>query len=127
MAVTHSTTVRNGIADYVVDLCDVGGTGNLVIRETGTVASPGTAVATLPFSATAFGAATGGVATASSITSDTNAAGGTAATATLEGGSAAVAAHCAVGTSGSDINLSTLTIGVGATVSMSALTYTAPA
>ena len=127
MAVTHTTAVRNGIADYVVDLCEVGGTGNLVIRATGTAASPGTEIATLPFSATAFGAAVAGVATANAITSDTNATGGTAATATLEGGGGAVAAHCAVGTSGSDINLSSVTIGAGATVSMSSLTYTAPA
>ena len=127
MAVTHTETVRNALADYVVDLCDVGGTGNLVIRATGTVASPGTEIATLPFSATAFGAATGGVATANAITADSSATGGTAATATLEGGGGGIAAHCAVGASGSDINLSTVTIPALATVSISALTYTAPA
>lgn len=127
MAVTHTTTVRNGIADYVVDLIDAGvGAGKLIIRTTGTVSSPGTEVATLTFSATAFGAATGGVATANSITDDTSATGGTAATATLEDDSSGIAAHCAVGTSGSDINLSSTSIGAGATVSISSLTYTAP-
>lgn len=127
MAVTHTTTVRNGIADYVVDLCDAGvGAGKLVIRATGTAASPGTEVATLTFSDPAFGAAASGIATASSITDDTSATGGTAATATLEDDSATVCAHCAVGTSGSDINLSSVTIGAGDTVSISSLTYTAP-
>jgi hypothetical protein len=128
MAVTHTTAVRNGIADYVVDLIDAGTDGKLVIRITGsTAAVPATEVATLTFSATAFGAAAAGVATANAITSDTNATGGTAAFATLEDSAGNVAAHCAVGTSGSDINLSSTTIGAGATVSMSSLTYTAPA
>ena len=127
MAVTHTTTVRNGIADYVVDLCDAGaGAGKLVIRATGTVSAPGTEVATLTFSDPAFGAAAAGVATANSITDDSSATGGTAATATLEDDSATVVAHCAVGTSGSDINLSSVTIGAGDTVSISSLTYEAP-
>ena len=128
MAVTHTTTVRNGIADYVVDLCDAGaGAGKLIFRITGsTAAAPATEVATLTFSDPAFGAAASGTATASAITSDTSATGGTIAFATLEDDSSTVVAHCAVGTSGSDINLSSLTVGAGDTVSVSALTYSAP-
>jgi dTDP-4-amino-4,6-dideoxygalactose transaminase len=38
-----------------------------------------------------------------------------------------VCVHCAVSTSGSDINLSSLAVGAGDTVSVSSLTYTAPA
>jgi hypothetical protein len=127
-AVTHTDAVRNGIANYVVDLIDAGTDGKLVFRITGsTAASPATEVATLTFSATAFGAATGGVATTNAITSDTSATGGTAAFATLEDSAATVCAHCTVGTSGADINMSSVVIGAGDTVSVSALTYTAPA
>ncbi len=125
MAVTHPTAIRNGIADYVVDRLDLGtGTsaGRLVFQTSG-----GTAVATLALSNPAFGAASAGVATASTITSDTNAAGGTVAKAVLRDRDATPIVLCAVGTSGSDINLSSLTVGAGDTVSVSSLTYTAPA
>ena len=127
MAVTHTTAVRNELANLVVDHCDDGaGAGKLIIRATGTVAAPGTEVATLTFSDPAFGAAASGIATASAITDDTNATGGTAATATLEDDSTNIAAHCSVGTSGEDINLSSVSIGAGDTVSISSLTYEAP-
>jgi len=130
MAVTHTTAVRNGIADHVVDQLDPGGPGKLKFRLAGTAASPGSVVATLTFSATAFGAAAGGTATANAITSDTNATGNASAvaTATLETAGGTVIVHCAVGSSGSDINMSGgLTIGAGDTVSCSSLTYSAPA
>jgi len=123
MAVTHPTTVRNAIADAVVDSIDTGGAGSLIFQTSGDVE-----VATLIFSATAFGAASGGTATAAAITSDTNATGGTVAKFKIQNGSAADAGFAgAVGTSGSDINLSSLSVGAGDTVSMSSLTYTAPA
>lgn len=130
MAVTHPTAMRNAIADLVVDSIDPGGPGKLKFRLTGTAGSPGTAVATLTFSATAFGAASSGTATANSITSDTNATGNASpvATATLETAGGTVIVHCAVGSSGSDINMSGgLTVGAGDTVSCSSLTYSAPA
>ena len=53
MAVTHPTDVRNGIADYVVDLIDAGGAGTIVFQDGNSSDSD---VATLTFSATAFGA-----------------------------------------------------------------------
>jgi hypothetical protein len=130
MAVTHPTAMRNSIADLVVDAIDAGGPGKLKFRLTGTAGSPGTAAATLTFSATAFGAASSGTATASAITSDTNATGNASpvATATLETAAGTVCVHCAVAASGSDINLTGgLTIGAGDTVSCSSLTYSAPA
>ena len=128
MAVTHPTAVRNEVADLIVDSLDSGGPGKLKFRLSGTAGSPGTAVATLTFSATAFGAASGGTATAAAITSDTNATGNASpvATATLETAAGTVKVHCAVAASGSDINLSGgLTIGAGDTVACSSLTYTA--
>jgi len=130
MAVTHPTAMRNTIADLVVDSLDVGGPGKLVFRLTGTAGSPGTAVATLTLSATAFGSASGGTATAASITSDTNATGNASpvATATLETAGGTVKVHCAVAASASDINMTGgLTVGAGDTVSCSSLTYSAPA
>jgi hypothetical protein len=126
MAVTHSTAARNAATDAVTAL--IGTSGNLVFRLSGTVGSPGTAVATLPLSATAFGAASSGTATANAITSDTNATGNASAvaTATLQTSGGTVVIHCAVAASGSDINMSNgLTVDSGDTVSCSSLTYTA--
>lgn len=128
MAVTHPTTVRTAMADWVVDQLDVGGPGKLKFRLSGTADSPGTAAATLTLSATAFGNASSGTATAAAITSDTNATGNASAVAnaTLEKADGTVIVHCAVAASSSDINLSGgLTIAAGDTVSCSSLTYTA--
>lgn len=123
MAVTHPTTVRNGLADYVVDLIDAGaGAGTLEFQTSGNVE-----VATLTFSDPAFGAATGGTATASAITSDTSATGGTVAKFAVKDSNGNPVFYGAVGTSGSDINLSSLAVGAGDTVSISSLTYSAPA
>lgn len=126
MAVTHSTAARNAATDAVTAL--IGASGKLVFRLSGTVGAPGTAVATLPLSATAFAAASSGVATANAITSDTNATGNATAVAnaTLETSAGTVVIHCAVAASGSDINMSNgLTIAAADTVSCSSLTYTA--
>lgn len=122
-AVTHPTAVRTAIADLVVDRLDLGAGPAVLIFQT----SGGAAVATLTFSDPAFGAASSGTATASAITSDTNAAGGTAAKFETRDSSANPVFLGAVGTSGSDINLSSLAIGASDTVSVSSLTYSAPA
>jgi len=126
MAVTHSTAARNAATDAVTALIST--SGKLVFRLSGTVDSPGTAVATLTFSATAFGASSTGTATANAITSDTNATGNASpvATATLQTSGGTVVIHCAVAASASDINMTNgLTIASGDTVSCSSLTYTA--
>ena len=54
MAVTHSTAARNAATDAVTAL--IAASGKLKFRLSGTVSAPGTAVATLALSATAFGA-----------------------------------------------------------------------
>ena len=126
MSVTHSNAALSAATDAVTAL--IGASGNLKFRLTGTVGSPGTAVATLPLSATAFPASTAGLATANAITSDTNATGNASAvaTATLETSGGTVVIHCAVAASGSDINMSNgLTVANGDTVSCSSLTYKA--
>jgi len=127
MAVTHSTAARNAATDAVTALIST--SGKLVFRTSpSSVASPGAVVATLTFSATAFGAASSGTATANAITSDTNAAGNASpvAFATLQTSGGTIVVHCAVAASGSDINLTNgLTVTAGDTVSCSSLTYTA--
>ena len=120
---TISTAARSAACDAVVDLIDGGaGAGLLVFRTSGDVE-----VATLTFSDPAFGAAASGVATASAITSDTSATGGTVGKATLETSAATEVIEATVSTSGAEINLSSLTVGAGSTVSISSLTVTMPA
>ena len=96
---THSTAARNAATDAVTG--QIGASGNLKFRLSGTLGSPGTVVATLPLSATAFGASSGGVATANPITSDTNATGNASpvATATLEKSDGTIVAHLTAGAS----------------------------
>lgn len=126
MALSHSTPARNAATDAVTAL--IGASGKLKFRIAGTIGSPGTAVATLSLSATAFGASSSGSATSNAISADTNAAGNASpiATASLETSGGTLIIHCAVAASGSDINLSNgLVVASGDTVSCSGLTYTA--
>lgn len=125
MAVTHSTAARNAATDAVTAL--IGASGRLKFHITGsTVAAPSTAVANLALSATAFGASASGTATANAISSDTSAAGGTVAFASLQTSGGTAVIHCAVAASASDINMSNgLAVTSGDTVSCSSLTYTA--
>jgi hypothetical protein len=121
MAVTHGAATRNAIADAVLAEIDAGaGAGNLVFRTAGAVE-----VATLALSNPA-GVVSGAVLTFSSITDDSSATGGTTTNATIEDDAAATVLACSVGTTGEDINLSSVVIGAGDTVSVSSLTYTAP-
>lgn len=122
---TLSTAARNAAANAVVDLIDGGtGAGSLKIYDSGQI----TLLAELPLSATAFGAASGGVATAASITSDTSpAANGTAAEYTVCDGDGTVIWSGNVSTSGADLNLNTVSITTTGTVSITSLTYTQPA
>lgn len=125
--VTHSVSAQNAATNAVTAL--LGASSKLVFNPAGgSVASPGAALATLPFTTpTAFGAASAGVATAAAITSDTNAAGGgTAAFATFQTSGSVAIVRCAVAASASDINMTNgLAIGAGDTVSCSSLTYAA--
>lgn len=124
MAVTHSNAALSAATDAVTAL--IGASGRLKFRGAGTVSAPGTAYANLALSATAFGAAVNGLATANAITSDTNVSAGTVSTATLETSGGTVVIHCAVAASASDINMTNgLTLASGDTVSCSSLTYKA--
>lgn len=125
MAVTHPVAIRSGIADYVVDQIDLNTPpGKLIMQTIG-----GTTVATLTFSNPAFGAAASGVATAAAITADSSAVGGTVAKAELRQGGGTPVVLCSVTATGGggDITLNSIIISAGQTVSISSLTYTAPA
>ena len=126
MAVTHSTAARNAMADAVVDLLDAGTPpGSLVF-----LTSADATVCTIDFETTAFGAAASGTATmaqGSGKTSDAATA-GTIAKAEFRNAAGTAVIFCACGTSGSDINIpGGLTLANGDTVSVTSLTYTAPA
>jgi len=125
MAVTHTTAIRTLLADTVVDQIDLNTPPGKIVMQT----SGGTTVATLTFSNPAFGAASSGVATASAITSDTSAVGGTVAKAEFRQGGGTAIVLCSVTATGGggDITLSSVVVSAGQTVSITSLTYTAPA
>ena len=123
MAVTHPTAVRTAVADFIVDQLDEGTPpGKLMIQTAGSVE-----VALLTFANPAFGAAAAGVATAGAIVSDTNADGGTATKAELRNAAGTAKILCSVTATGGggDIQLSSVVISAGQTVSISSLTYKA--
>lgn len=120
MAVTHPTAIRNGIADHVVDQLN---SGTIEFLTSGDAE-----VATLTFGNPAFGDAANGIATANSITADTDCNAGTVAKFEAKSSGAAVIFQGSVTATGGggDIILSSTAIGAGDTISISALTYEAP-
>lgn len=121
MAVTHPTATRNGLADNIVDQLD-GGT--IVFLTSGDVE-----VATCTFGTPAFGAATGGTATANAITGDASATGGTIAKAELRNSVSTPIVLCSVTASGGggDIIITDVVVVATEAVDVSSLTYSAPA
>ena len=129
MAISYSTTIRNAMLDAITS--NVGTTAKLRIysgtRPANVAASiTGTLLAELTCNATFAPAASGGVLTLNMITQDSSAdASGTAthfrlwnsagSTAMLDGD---------VGTSGSDLNLTTTTITIAQPVSVTSFTIT---
>ena len=121
MTVTLETVARNAACDAVVDLLD-GGTIEFQTSEDAEVA-------TLTLGTPAFGDAETGTATANAITDDTNATGGTIAKAVFKTSASASVFTASVTETGGggDIELSSLTIGAGDTVSLTSYTHTQPA
>lgn len=126
MAVTHPTAVRTGIADFVVDQIDEGTPPGLLVFQT----AGGVTVCTITLNNPAFGAAAAGVATldvSPALISD-GAAASTIAKAEFRNAAGTAKILCACGTSGSDINIpGGLTLAEDDTVTITSLTYTAPA
>ena len=125
----RSNTAVSAAADAV---CPLLNNGYLRLYDGTQPATANTAVTTqtllaeLRWNATAFGAASNGVATANAITSDTSAdATGTATWfRALKSDGTTVVFDGSVGTSGADLNLNSTAISAGATVSVTAFTYT---
>ena len=124
MAVTHPPAVRNGLTDYAVDQLDLNTPPGKLVMLTGASA----VVATLTLSNPAFGSAATGTATASAITDDTNAVGGTIAKAELRQGNATPIILCSVTATGGggDIQMNSIVVSAGQTVRVSSLTYSGP-
>lgn len=122
-----SNAARSAACDGIVDAIDTGttdATGDFLVYT----AAHALLLAELTFSNPAFGAASAGVATASAITSDTNANNnGTAAAGRVQDRDNATVFDFSVGTSGQDFNLNTDSISAGDTVACTAMTVTMPA
>ena len=124
-----SDTAANAEADATCALLD---NGYLRIydgtqaTDANTALGAQTLLAELRFGATAFGSASGGAASANSITADSSAnASGTATWfRALESDGSTVVFDGSVGTSGADLNLNSVAISSGASVSVSSFTYT---
>lgn len=136
MAATRlSNADVTAMCDALVDRLDLG-TGAAVIKvysgsqpaDADATVGGATLLAQLTCSATAFGAASNGVATANSVTDDTSAnATGTAAwfRAETSGGTAIIDGDVGTGTS-ADMQLNSTSITAGATVSVTSWTVTMP-
>lgn len=123
MAITHTSAIRNSLAENISTAVDAGaGAGQIIIKT-----SADATVATLTFSDPAFAAASSGAIVANAITDDTNAAGGTADNfdVTDSTGTVVYSGTVTATGNGGDLELSSLSIGAGDTVSISSLTYTA--
>lgn len=122
---------KNAAADAVAALCN---SGKLRIYDGTQPADPDSAIgaqvllAELTLNATAFGAAVAGVCTANAITGDVaaNATGTATWFRVVKSDGTTKVFDGSVGTSGANLNLNTVSIVAGATVDVTALTYTQP-
>jgi len=136
-----ATRITNAAAkaacDAIVDLCDVGGAGKLRIYDGTQPTDADTAIgaqvklAELTLGNPAFGAAAdanpGGRATANAVTADSSAdATGTATWFRVVNNAGTTLWDGSVGTSGADMNLNSVSITLGANVSISSWTFTVP-
>lgn len=120
-----STAARDAMCDGLVDQVDTGGGTSHIRIYTAAFA---TLLAELDFSATAFGASSGGTATANSITAEASAPDtGTAAVCRIVDKNGTTVWEGTVGTAGADINLNTTSITAGDSVTITAMTVTVPA
>lgn len=126
MPVTHPTATRNATVDFVVDRVDVGTTnpsGRLYFQT-----SADADICFITCQLPAFGSASAGVASMAGVPLTSSAAAGnaTVAKAQFRNRNDTAEINCAVSTSGSDINLSGVSLGPGDTIRIDALTYSIP-
>jgi len=129
MALGMNPTLQNNMLDEITALIDAGTAGFLRIYDGTQPATGGTAttlLAELTFSVTSAPAASGGVLTFSAITDDSSAnATGTATWFRVVDSAASHVFDGTVSTSGADLNLNTVSITSGGTVSVTSFTITA--
>jgi hypothetical protein len=118
---TLATAGRNAACNAVVDLLD----GGTIYFQTAATNE----VATCTFGTPAFGDATTGVATANTISDDSDAVGGVVGSVLVRTSGAATIFTCTATVSGGggDFIMTSLTVGAGDTVSVTSLTVTQPA
>lgn len=128
-----TNAIASAMCDALVDAIDTGGAGSIRIYDSTIPTDADTAVgaqvllAEPTFGATAFGAASNGVANANAIGDDASAdATGTAAWFRIVNGAGTTIMDGTVGTTGEDLNLNTTSIVSGATVSITAFSVTMP-
>lgn len=124
MALTLETVLRNALADAITAEMDTGaGTSDMKLETSGDVE-----VATIAFQNPSFGAASVGVITLLGVPlSDTSATGGTVAQFSLFDRDGTKQLEGVVQVSGADLDLSSLSVGVGDTVELTSFTITVPA
>jgi len=120
---TISTAMANLLCNAIVDAIDVGDGGSLEFRT-----SDPTEVATLAFDVShAFGAAASGVATLTTDAVCASAIGGVIADAIIyASGGSTIFSDLTCGVGSGDLQLSSLTIGSGDTVTLTTMTVTMP-
>lgn len=130
MTLSYTAALKNNRLDEMTTA--IGASGFLRIydgvepADADTALSGNTLLAELPLSATYAPAASGGVLTASAITDDSSAdATGTASFYRLVTSAGAAVMQGTVGTSGQELNLNTLSIAIGAVVSVTSHVTTA--
>jgi len=132
MALRLSTASRNAACNAIVDLLDVGGVATIQIRTSTQPtnvadAASGTLLGTLTCSATAFGNAATGVATAAAITSDSSADNsGTAGHARILNGDGSIHSDATCGLGSGDFNFDNNVIVAGGVIAISSMTITMP-
>jgi hypothetical protein len=131
MGLRISTAARNAAGDAITDLLDVGGAGTIDVRTGSQPATPGdaatgTLLVTFTLSATSFGAWSSGSATLASVAAATAAATGTAGWFRVKNNAGTAVIDGTVGTSGAELNLSTVSIVSAGTVTITSGTLTMP-
>lgn len=127
MAVTHPTAVRDVLAEAIRTDLNSGSAAPKLVIGTSSLALPSTGILATITLGGDFGASSSGVITATGA-SGTASASGTAAKCILTDSDNNAVVNGDVGTSGQQVNLNTLTITSGDTITISGnVTYTAPA
>jgi hypothetical protein len=125
-----ATATRNAMVSAIATLVDAGSAGGKLKLRTGSTPGAGTLLATIVLATTAFGSpSSGAIAGASFPRSDTNAAAtGTVGNYELTDSDDNVVSNGAnVGTSGAEVNLISLSVVAGQTVTLTSMSITQPA